>query len=578
MKKVKLINESESNVLNKNQLKNNFNERNQANSISSNFDIKSVIYSFSSLIDDLNKLYIKNPLFNFFQFYPLYLFILLVHLWLPLGIWENNSSLKNIFYKFNIPLSFSFINNPNEINKIGAFSLIFFYVIMGILFSIGTLEHKINGRISKTILFLLSITFQCGFHFSIIPFFNFFGSTFQGIKNNDNISRILFYNFLGLLSPIIFFYNILCTSSNYLTNPNTSLLSFIDGSFIQKIGYLNGILIFSSHFGLFFGKWFSHLLIIISIFINIYLFKKILSFPYSTVKANEIVGSLIIMIIFMDLLTLLNLLLKINFSLYISILIITFFISNYFLKYYFKKKNFEFDEIIQKFGQKDILELLKIKKQDDAFKFINLGLINLSPIVLNGEFLKLCGNQFNSFQIWLFNCKIMALLPGQHEIFSYCLKSLKCQYTSSIFEKIQLIRLIKLEKLRFMSEDVEKTEVLKHIKIQTMETISIIKNFWKSILLKNNSKNMISEINNISSLIIDLKRNWRSAIDTYKNESFFAQEYSIFLIECLGKFEKGVFWGLKSSNLKAGFQIGIDELFRSFVISRPELIKNQLVN
>jgi len=552
---------------------------NKVTSVASSVDTRSFFYSFFITIDEINKLYIWNSLFYLFQSTPLILQIIALHLWIPSN-GQNHGKYFKIFSKLNWFLTFSSDTSTNVFSLISVLFIMGGYLAMGVFLLLSILGYKNKGHIPKFNVYMNACLYEIGIYFFYLPMFNQLGTTFSGIQKSDSTSTTVFFLMLMLIIGVSYLLSITVQTVNFLTTPSKDSFSTLNGKHVFLLMMLNGSLVACSHLPAFFDEWFTTFLYVISLIIHIYIMYDASQFNYSTLGANSLTEALLSIIISFDILTIIKSFYKYDDIFELVVPVLSFVIVFIIFNSKFTKMAAKLREVLAQNIDMDINDLcaqLSITSEEDAHKLLRLGLIELIPSVLNGEFPIKIAEKFNTFGSWVLSAQITVFLPGEHEAFSQCVNSLKSLYTRTTVEKMQLLRLIRLERLRFLSQDNEKAEQIMRIKADTLESIAAVKRFWSNMSSRPQSIEL-SDVNNIAGIVLDMKQKWVEILGSYPNESVIASEYSSFLIECLGKFEKGVFWQLKSGHLKSGLRAGIDDLFRAFVVSRPRLLKDKIID
>ena len=259
----------------------------RVSSVSASIDTKSFFYSFFILTDEINKLYITNSFFYLIQSFPTLLYSFIIHLWVPTGILGNSND--DLFLKkLNSLLSLNFDSNPNNFSFSSALIILIWFSIVGILLLIGTISYKTQGHISKLILYLCAIVYECGIYFGVLPLYYILGTTFYGIQQSNNSSTIFFFIILSLC--FIFSYLLYITSKaiNYYTTPSKSDFCLIDDTYIIKFILLLGVFSILSHLTSFFGKSFLIFLLISSILVTILFLKYVTKYVFMSLTSNNL--------------------------------------------------------------------------------------------------------------------------------------------------------------------------------------------------------------------------------------------------------------------------------------------------
>ena len=87
------------------------------------------------------------------------------------------------------------------------------------------------------------------------------------------------------------------------------------------------------------------------------------------------------------------------------------------------------------------------------------------------------------------------------------------------------------------------------------------------------TKSSVEKNSSIGYFINQTNNKWKESRATHPNDPKFSELYSTYNNKCKEKFEKGAYWLVEN-----GLHSDIDPLFRSFVISKPELMHRRIID
>ena len=546
-----------------------------------NIDKKSGIYGLFVIIDEITKLQIWHISFYTLQLILPILAFLALHLWYT-NVYDSgfDSGVLNFIRGISILLSFSEENTPGTLYLSAVIVNIVFIVVSLIVVFATLLYAKRKSTILKIMAIINAVALEIILPGFTIQLGHLIGVSVNGLLNSDASSIIVF--FIGVILLILDFYflNLTTSTLNYLTNPSQSIFTTFTGMHTKLFLIFNTIVAILCQLTSAFADWFAVVAAIISIVLNGYLFIDIFSCPFATLSGNALAAGLYVYAILGDILGLvMSFDVDLPGAVYVVIPFCGFVIGAIIVALIMKHKIHNITQLITLTEGQNAIEIyneLHIPTVNKGNTLMRYAFMGGSVSVLNGTFLLYLADRFNTYKQWLLSSEILALVPGEHDAFLRCYDIVKTLYTKSSIEKILGLRIIRIHQMRFATNDAVSSEVYQNMKVGTSEAVSAVRQFWEDIY--NNKPVPLSDINGIGYLIYDMKKQWKETLNTYPNDPKFAELYSDFNIECTGKFEQGVFYQVKSSHLESGFHSGIDPIFRTFVISKPEMIHRRIVD
>ena len=543
------------------------------------YDRNSIFVHFFLIIDEIIKAHIWHPAFYFCQYIAPFLQIFISIFW-PFFVenWDisgqaEQRSMSYFVRGFASILTLSDPRNALEFNltsfiAVAAIYSIVFVVLTGCFIYYYFGSRSFGGLLPIFIFFLLIIT-----RIFYLPAAAIFSSTLGGLQSQDGVSTFAFiYMLITYLLATAYIY-ITELLINYISNPNRSCFACFNGKHnVYCLVYYSLHYLFYS-ISQFLPSWFLIFVIALKIIGAIYLMYDIFSIPYFYFYTNIFLEAVYSMTIVSDIIVKINMPPFAHFFIPIAVFMIAFIVFLIIFNIIKKKvlQNLESHTF------SNDAEEFKISSLTAANQHLNIGFIFHSKSVFDGSFSFYIAHKMSNIEIWIMVTGIMSFIPSEKSNFSLSVVNLKQLYSKKLIEKLRILHFIKLEQHKYLTSTNEINRRLMSLKAASNDAIILTKRFWSDVS-KGDNRLILGTLNNIAGVIIDAKNQWKNSLNMFPNEYRFSLEYSNFLVECCGKFEKGMYWLLKAEHLERGISGGIDEIFRTFVCSNPSVIYDGVID
>lgn len=539
----------------------------------------SVRRSFFQLVFDIQLYYDHRIFISVLQLIVPVFQMYVLHLWRPytLDLYKEDNSIRSFVYN-----SFSIltINSPANVDthnitpQIIAISI--FIIVTIVMFLIAHFDYQSNSHISALILKIHYNVYHILLLWLILPSFQLLGSSINSLNSGLNI----FFFILSILYLIyviclfIFVINYL----TYLASPSRSFAAEFSGNNAKYNMFMNGFLIVLAQISLNFNDVAKYVVIGFSLVIHtILLLHVLILIPYVTILGNSMATSYYSMVITSDILTIF-----INtetgaksLNLYCPILamIFAFILFYYYFTFYVRILSKKLDATYENNRDADFSSLCTSYYK--VIIYMRGGFISNSFCIFNGDYLMYFANKFNTLRSWFLAAEIVALIPGNYDLLNRCLMMINKYPANTLLLSVRLSKIHNILKLRQTQGSLQLTDTWKSLYKSTHESISLVKTFWLDIY----QHRLLGKSNmtGLAFYFYNIKKRWDELISVYSYDAKMADLYSTFLIECLGSFEEGVRWLMKSERLKDSPSKVQDKLFRNFVRTKPDIIKCNIV-
>lgn len=553
------------------------------------YERKSIFYQFFIFIDNIIKLhywrhsyYILQYLIPIFQLFALSFYPYLPNKW-DSRPGEKGYSCCEFIHGFACIFTLS---PPSVVSEIHIPTLIAISIISGLIIVITIacfLYYIFNSHSLPFFLPLLSFIVQIILFIFYFPTISALTSSFSGLIEQTPISIFAFaYLLIALifLTAFIYFSTLLI---NFESNPNRSFFCTYTGKHIFHLYLIFGNCFILVSMTQYLPSWIIYFAIGLKIILTIALIVEVFSFPFVHFYSNVFSSSFYCMSIISDILLYFDgispfVRLFLPFSVFILSFVIFSIVFNMIKKRILNILNFVNESQMSEIEKEQFLsEYVNPKTLLGGYQFLRLGFIFKSVQILKGKVSLYIAENLNSIDFWISLTSIISFFPGERDNFSICIKKLKSLFAKTFVEKQRILHLMMLEQHRYLTGTNEIPQRLSSLEMSTNNSIALTKQFWSEIS-KGDLKDPMKTLDLIAGEINDTKNMWIVNLHLFPNEYRFAALYSVFLIECLGKFEDGVIWLLKASHLERGFHSAVDELFKVFVCSLPYFLHDKIVN
>ncbi|OHT17467.1 hypothetical protein TRFO_02483 [Tritrichomonas foetus] len=536
------------------------------------------------LFDEITRLHIQSTLFYFLQiiFCSVHIISANWYSYLP-EAWNDSTIYGKVIIGLNHVLMFGPTNDPKDPPL--TLILVPFLVIsvIAILFFSTLWVLRNAGTINQYLVYLAAFILQVCLYIVFLPAFVAFGTTFQFLLQRDAVSIVFFILYLFILAFAIVAVYMQNKLINFSTNPNISLFATYDGKHLSNLLVFTGVTIILTNMSKLFQKWFYFVAIIVHVIFMIYQIYDLFEFSIVKFYMIYLFGAFYCASIVTDVLTLFTLFSSFDTELIRIVAPIGVFLVSLIVFYFIF--NARIKAVCAIIDPCDVPELektdyytnIECKNVRQAKVYIHIGLNMLKQVVLDCSLGITLATRFKSADLWLLTANIAAFIPSNKSQLNDAIINIQASFSKSIYHKLLLDRLLKLEQSRLLVSSLEINNRISAMKTKSDEVINSIKQFWYEVSNRD-ERATIASINAISVLINDTQRMWDEMLSMYPNESKLAAEYSNFLIEGLGKFELGIIWKLKSGHLEKGYHSGIDKLFQAFVVAMPKIWFDRIVD
>ncbi|OHT00976.1 hypothetical protein TRFO_32138 [Tritrichomonas foetus] len=549
------------------------------------YDRRSIFVQFFLIIDDVIKLHIWNHSFYFFQYIMPLLQVIALSFWpyysdiwmIPPG--EKGYSFGYFVRCFGCVFFFSPPDNGFKFNLTSFIIIASAYGIIFVSLVICFLYYYFSSRSLKKVVPIFSFLIQILNYIFFMPSASIFSTTFKTLEQRDSLHIFAFIYLL--LTYVVSAAYIVFSSSliNYLTNPNRSFFASFDGKHFYTCLIFYSIQFLLRGISAYLPIWFFYFVMIQEFVLLGYLTFDLFSFPYVNFYTNSAVAGLYVMSVSSNIFVLLKLDPVFRFFLPLITFMIAFIIFSIIFLIIKKRilSVLNCEGLNNDQYREEFLSNFKISSQTVAYQYLHLGFMFHSMPIINGNFSFFIAQKMSDVNIWLTVTSIISFFPSERTNFSFCVNSLKQLYSRKFIDKLRILHFIKLEQQRYLTSTAEINRRLMILNAATNDAVTLTKRFWLDVS-KNENRLALGTLNNIAGAVIDAKNLWNTNLNLFPNEHRFASEYSKFLVECVGKFEKGMFWFIKATHLEKGIHHGIDELFKAFVCSDPSFLRDKVVD
>lgn len=545
---------------------------------------KETFFSYAcTLFSDILKIQINSLFILFFQ--NILIILQFISTWyysfLPFA-WDKSTGIGKFILGLNCFLQLSKTNNPSKINLPSVIIPFIMNLFIDIFFFSLLIILKKRGLIARKTATIATIVFQFLLVIIYLPTFSAFASTFKFIVEKDPIAITFFILYIFVIGFMVVLLKLLSRLVCFPSNPTVSQTCTYDGQHLANLLFFEGFKILLVKITELYDKWFFILVFIIHILFIIYQIYDLLVYPFVHFWCVPFFYGIYSGVIACDILTLVTLLSH-TLTLIRFIIPLIIFIVGWIIAYFVVRSHY--NRIVEILDSKLITELeqvryyeqLQIKNVRQATKYIHVGFSKLIPAAINGWLEIILARQFNNFDLWLLAGNLISFFPCNKAHLEECVEKLSSMHTSSTANRVLCIRLVQILRARDVLSVIEKDDKRDEMKALTSNTINIVKTFWKDISEKND-RIPASRIYSIAGAIDNAMWNWKEILSLYPNDPNLVENYSCFLVECLGKFKTGLKWKMKSNYLQSGYHAEIDPLFKSFLISMPRIWNEHMVD
>ena len=548
--------------------------------LNNNIQVGKMLDLVYSLMDEIIKLRIWQSWFFLLHIF-VFVQVLCVSLWpYSVGLWTGDDGASKFVRGF---ATIAYFTDDGVFSKPVCLSLVCIYVAI-VLFMVGCFwKERHSKKIPKVIAYIGNFVLQNACYVLYIPCCVTLGTSHSLLVTKDGLSIFLF---VVLVVVTVFASCLLYAAAsliNYCSSPSKSMFASFDGIHTRCALLIFGIT--RAVTGLFsnFGYWFTVVLMLVHSGLLLYLMWQLAWFPFVRVTANVFAGSCYALSLAS------NVAVIVKTDRYLVLLIVLVCISvvagfGWFLWFYFMGRKIKAalndSRLIYDDSREEVLSAMNINREWWGLLYMRMGFVMHCLVVYNGIFtLDLC-RQLQSPEICYIAISILSYFPMERESFMEGVAMIKRYFMSTswmVFERLKALRLIKMEQLRYNTDSTEVRLRMMRLTEQTNEELGIVKRFWAEVA----DGGRAIDLNVLSQLALknsSLKAEWKETVFTYPKDFKLASEYSRYLIECEGKFNRGMYWQAKSEHLEQGFSSGTDDLFRVFAITNPEAIHAGIVD
>ena len=531
-----------------------------------------------SLVDEIIKLRIWQSWF-FLLHIVVFAQVLCVSLWpYSVGLWTGDDGACKFVRGF---ATVAYFTVDGVFSERVYWVLVVIYLVILAVVVLCFLVYKCISRIPTVLAYIGSFVLQNACYVLYIPCCVTLGASFSLLVTKDALSIFMF---VVLVLVTVFASWLLYAAAsliNYCSSPSKSLLASFDGIHTRYALLVFGITRAAAGLCSYFGYWFTVVLMLVHSGLLLHLMCQLALFPFVKVTTNVLAGCWYVLSLAS------NVAVIVKTDRYLVLLIVLACLGGvagfgWFLWFYFMGRKIKAalndSRLIYDDSREEVLSAMNINREWKGLLYMRMGFVKHCLVVYNGIFtLDLC-RQLQSPEIYYIAISILSYFPMERESFMEGAALMKRYFmsTSWIFERLKALRLIKMEQLRYSTGSTEVSRRMMLLTNQTDEELGVIKRFWAEVADGGRAINLnvLSQLGEMNS---SLKAKWKETLVAYPNEFKLANEYSRYLIECEGKFSRGMYWDVKSEYLEQGFSSGMDDLFRVFAITNPEAIHAGIV-
>lgn len=542
-----------------------------------------VLVAMAGVVESVLDLHIDSYFYYFFKalFPTIHLICCLYWTWIR-GMWEGAgySEMMKIIDKL---LTFSTNTAPNVLDYV-QLSVPLGLTIIHFVVSILLLRTYLRKwSVSNRVAMLSAVWFEILPLVLVMPNLIALASTFWSLGNKDPVAIVFLLIYICVNAYTLFVAYCSLILINYATKPSISVLSVVDGVhyFVLMVGCSTCMMI--GKVTELTSKWSFVFALAARTAVCLYLIVDVFNFIHAKLSGAALCLGLYCAMIVSDLLACVECFrvavpYHAKFMLPLMVGVVAC-ISGYFILRHLKRKIAAKLDCRAKDHRAttEFYESLGIKNYKQAIKYLIVGFTEGVPRVLDGTFPMFVAKKFDHHVLWLRVCEFTLMLPCNATASATALDYLVSLIQQGTIQKLLLNHLNNVQSKRFQIMAQESDIMVVEMKSAAESCIELAKRFWYEVGIKNDSS-AEKTIYTLASTVPVVKQRWKEILTLRPGQPELAFAYSRFCIECLGKFETGVIYDIRSKYIQQGYQASLDPLFRAFVLSQPKLWRQKIVD
>jgi hypothetical protein len=222
--------------------------------------------------------------------------------------------------------------------------------------------------------------------------------------------------------------------------------------------------------------------------------------------------------------------------------------------------------------RREYFDSLNLHSSKEVDRLVRIGMTHCQPMMLDFTFFVYASEISTSMTLLLNGLLFISFFLSEFQEVEHFLGLIEKRPIDSFFEGYACSRVWQLYCSRKTSH-----AFLQKAKNSTQDFIRCILSFWLRVATSPQTVE-VSHFEQIEHLRNRAWSFWRIGCSRYSSDPLFSMGYSEYLLEGMLKIETCVAERLKSSQVQAGISSEVDPAFRQFVIARPFLVRNQLVD
>ena len=543
-----------------------------------------VLVAMAGVVESVLNLHIDSYIYYFFKCLFPVIYMICCTYWTGVNsVWGTETGIERFMNELNKLLTFSVLVNSTAIDYVQVIVPLVLTLIHFIVTVVLLRLYLKKLSVSKRVMMLAAIWFEILPLFLMMPNLAAFASTIVNLSRKDPVAIVFFliYICVNVYSCFVAYCSLLLTS--YALKPSISLLSVVDGThyFVLMLGC--GACMLIANVTEITKGWTFVFAVIPRLCIVLYLIIDVFNMIHAKKTGAAICLGMYFAMISFDIMAVVDIFgrkvaVGIKFAVPILVFIVIS-ISGYFVIHRIRCRIAAKLDCRYKDREKvtEYYEGLQIKNYKQAIKYVIVGFTEGVPRVLDGTFPHIVAKKFDNYSLYQRVAEFTLMLPCNNSCVADSLDWLSSVIQQTLMQKLILNHLNSIQSGRFQRLAQETDILFMELKNEADSAIELTKRFWYEVAIKN-ERSAEKTVQMLAAMIPKVKQRWKEILLLHPGEPDLALTYSRFCIECLGKFETGVIYNIRSKYIEQGYQASLDPLFRAFVISQPKLWREKIVD
>ena len=360
----------------------------------------------------------------------------------------------------------------------------------------------------------------------------------------------------------------------WLAAPRRSIMASFDPYYSMYLLLFGAVKVLMGSIYLYFDDWYYGFIGGLSLLTTFILIFKVVQYPYLGMMANVLHAGFLVMVMVADIVMLIEVYAHLfPFKWLMAVIPLGgWLIGIIVFGIHFKKTRNKVRRLLipDPDAERRQEVNIEIRSVREAKMYFSMGFDVVAPCVLNGQFTFSVSERFDDFDLWYLTTSILALIPGNDELFFRSLSRLRLKCKGQL-EKMLIKRLYRQAGARAL-ERTDRFQIL----VQEMDSriqagISIVKNFWEFITSEDSAEADFTILKTVYDVVNESRTRLKVLTLLYPNVVTFTNGYGDFKIECTGSFINGI--ELKKLAEDTLANKIVDPWVRLFCLAKPAVVR-----